>query len=229
MFEPKSSSFSLLEENEREEVAIKYIYKIIMVGNSNVGKSSIASCYTIDFFNEQEGHTIGVSYLTKKIMVNVDNKIEPAKVCIWDTAGQERFFSIIKLYFKGIQGICCVYDQSNISTLRDCEKWLEQTLTHAQLNSDGTRPPIVLIGNKNDIIDPNNDTTYKLRETYVNEFIKKYNVHHIVCSARKNENINEIFDYLIKNMEYKKVNNVVKGESFQMRVRDDICVYCNIS
>lgn len=222
------SSYSSLSslEDEKQDKSIKYIYKVILVGNSSVGKSSIASVYTHSIFDENEGHTIGVSYGTKKVDVNIDNKKEPAKICLWDTAGQERFFSIIKLYFKGISAVCCVYDESSLTSLRDCERWLNETMQHLELKSDGSVPPIVLVGNKTDKCAHYNNFEKKEREDLIQGYITKYNVKHFQCSAKQNENIDDIFDYLIHNMEYIKIRNEVEN---QIQMREDVCLHCCLS
>lgn len=219
------SSFSSLED-EKQDKSIKYVYKIILVGNSSVGKSSIVSVYTNKFFNENESHTIGVSYGTKKIEIEKNNKKEHAKVCLWDTAGQERFFSIIKLYFKGISAVCCVYDESNLNSLRDCERWFTETMQNIEMKSDGSVPPIVLVGNKTDKCIEMSNFEKKEREHLIQTYVEKYNVKHFLCSAKKNENIDEIFNYLIENMEYKQIR---KDAEMQIQMREDVCLHCSIS
>ena len=224
---PHSSFASLDYEENLDDIDVNYAYKVIMIGDSDVGKSSIASVYAMDLFNPNEDHTIGVSYLTKYVNTMIDGESKKAKICIWDTAGQERFFSIIKLYFKDVQGICCVYDESNLNTLRNCEKWLNEVENNVEKNSNGLLPPIILVGNKSDKVNSNNEFDKCQKELLLEYIINKFDVHHIVCSAKKGDNIHKIFDHLLNHMEYKKIKDYnAKQLVFK---RENICFHCSIS
>ena len=86
------SSFTSLENSEDDNAQdVKYVYKVIMIGDSGVGKSSIASVYALDVYNPNEDHTIGVSYVTKYVTTTINGESKQAKLCIWDTAGQNDF------------------------------------------------------------------------------------------------------------------------------------------
>ena len=106
----------------------KDVYKVIVIGDSGCGKTSISQKYARNFFSGKEENTIGVSYLTKQYKEEETGKIK--KICIWDTAGQERYFSLIKLYFKRARGVICVYDISQLNTLKNCETWLSEIMSY---------------------------------------------------------------------------------------------------
>lgn len=222
------SSFTSLENSENDnEYNVNYVYKIIMIGDSGVGKSSIASVYALDVYNPNEDHTIGVSYLTKYVDTVINDEPTKAKVCIWDTAGQERFFSIIKLYFKGVQGICCVYDESNLDTLRNCEKWLNEVRNNVEKNSNGVLPPIILVGNKSDKQDSKNEFHKCQKELLLEYIMNKFDVHHIVCSAKQGINIEKIFEHLLSHMKYKKIKSS-RRNPLDIK-RENTCFQCNLS
>lgn len=222
------SSFTSLETSEDDnEFGVKYLYKVIMIGDSGVGKSSIASVYALDVYNPNEEHTIGVSYLTKYVNATINGESKKAKICIWDTAGQERFFSIIKLYFKGVQGICCVYDESNLDTLRNCEKWLNEARNNVEKNSNGIFPPIILVGNKGDKVKSNNEFNKCQKDLLLEYIMNKFDVHHIVCSAKKGDNIQKIFDHLLHHMEVKEIKDTYT-KKLDMN-REHVCFHCVVS
>ena len=130
-------------------------YKVIMIGDSGTGKTSISLQYCLDHFNEKEANTIGVSYLSKYMYQENEDKSDKklCKICIWDTAGQERFMSIVKLYYKQLNGIFCVYDVNNVTSLFNTEKWINESLS---VHKDPSKVPLILFGNKNDIYDESN-------------------------------------------------------------------------
>ena len=185
------------------------MYKIIMLGDSNTGKTSFVQQYSINQFYNKESNTIGVSYITKIIKSPKTNN--QAKVCIWDTAGQDRFFSIVKMYFKFAMGICCVYDITNINSLKNCERWLDESLSHINGNNyenlsqnkdeyEEPKVPILLIGNKIDLVQEKNNFNEKYRNKIIDTYILKYNLVHYECSAKTGENVNEAILELISRM-----------------------------
>lgn len=118
------------------------VYKIIIVGDSCVGKSTFFQLLQKNKYF-QNGSTVGVDYAT--IYYNIEGK--QVKIIIWDTGGQERFNSIVRLYFRNACGIILMYDLNNISTLNNLEKWLN--LIEYE-NACKHKHPILLIGNKKD-------------------------------------------------------------------------------
>ena len=121
-----------------------YLFKLIIVGDTNVGKTNIMSKYIKDQFNITSKSTIGVEFGTK--ILEIDNK--KVKAQIWDTAGQERYKSITSAYYKGAKGAFIVYDITNKSTFESVDKWIKD------LNSYGDKNlTMLLIGNKSDLED----------------------------------------------------------------------------
>lgn len=184
----------------------KEIYKVIVVGNSGVGKTSLTQKYVLDKFMENELNTIGVAYLTKNFINKKGiNKIK--KMCFWDTAGQERFFSIVQMYFKDCQGVVCVYDITNIKSLIDCEIWIKEAIKNIKdEKKEELNIPIFLLGNKNDVIESSEmkQHQYILQKEQIDSLVKyyetTYNVKHYKTSAKNGENLDEIFEELMSQM-----------------------------
>jgi small GTP-binding protein len=119
------------------------IYKIVLIGDSGVGKSNLLSRYTKNEFSTNTKTTVGVEFGAKKFEID-DSKI---KAQIWDTAGQERYKSITSCYYKGAKGGILVYDISKKESFQNVDKWLQEFKKNA--DSDAC---FILIGNKCDLI-----------------------------------------------------------------------------
>jgi len=119
-----------------------YLFKIVLIGESGVGKSNLLSRFTRNEFNQDSKSTIGVEFATRTI--NVDGKVVKAQ--IWDTAGQERYRAITAAYYRGAVGALLVYDISKHATFVNVARWLKELRDHADSNI-----VIMLVGNKSDL------------------------------------------------------------------------------
>ncbi|XP_061977394.1 ras-related protein RABA1d isoform X2 [Populus nigra] len=126
----------------RAEDDYDYLFKVVLIGDSGVGKSNLLSRFTRNEFSLESKSTIGVEFATRSL--NVDSKVIKAQ--IWDTAGQERYRAITSAYYRGAVGALLVYDVTRHSTFENVERWLRELRDH-------TDPSIVvmLIGNKSDL------------------------------------------------------------------------------
>lgn len=123
---------------------VDHVFKIVIVGDAGVGKSSIMLQFTDDHFDDHVPSTIGVDFKFKVLTIG-GQKI---KVIIWDTAGQERFRTLTSSYYRGAQGIILVYDVTRKDTFDNLSVWLQEV---EQYSADGGRDVIkVLVGNKVD-------------------------------------------------------------------------------
>lgn len=104
------------------EAAHDYLFKIILIGDSGVGKTSLMKRYTDDVYVKDAASTIGVDFKIKTIMVN--NK--KVKLQIWDTAGQERFRAIVSHYYRGAHGIMLVFDMLNKESFEHLKDWMAE-------------------------------------------------------------------------------------------------------
>lgn len=118
------------------------VLKVIIIGDSGVGKTNILTRYCEGIFKESYVATIGVDFKIKLIQ-HGDKKV---KLQIWDTAGQERFKNITQTYYKGAAGIILVYAINNIESFRNLNSWIRQIENTS--NEDST---IILLGAKSDL------------------------------------------------------------------------------
>ncbi|KAL1923905.1 uncharacterized protein VTP21DRAFT_6940 [Calcarisporiella thermophila] len=119
-----------------------YLFKVVLIGDSGVGKSNLLSRFTRNEFNLESKSTIGVEFATRSIQV--DGKTIKAQ--IWDTAGQERYRAITSAYYRGAVGALLVYDITKHSTFENVTRWLKELRDHADSNI-----VIMLVGNKSDL------------------------------------------------------------------------------
>ena len=160
------------------------IFKMILVGDSGVGKTNILSRYVNNEFSESTKSTVGVELGYKIEEVN-NTKV---KVQIWDTAGQERYKSITNTYYKGAKGALIVYDISRKESFLNVDKWIGDLKEFGEENVC-----ILLIGNKCDL--------ENIRQVSTDEVSKKaqqYNIGFCETSALSAKNIDFAFQKLIK-------------------------------
>ncbi|KAK9759528.1 Rab GTPase ypt31, variant 2 [Basidiobolus ranarum] len=119
-----------------------YLFKVVLIGDSGVGKSNLLSRFTRNEFNLESKSTIGVEFATRTIQV--ENKTIKAQ--IWDTAGQERYRAITSAYYRGAVGALLVYDIAKHVTYENVNRWLKELRDHADSNI-----VIMLVGNKSDL------------------------------------------------------------------------------
>jgi len=119
-----------------------YLFKVVLIGDSGVGKSNLLSRFTRNEFNLESKSTIGVEFATRSI--GVDGKTVKAQ--IWDTAGQERYRAITSAYYRGAVGALLVYDIAKHTTYVNVTRWLKELRDHADSNI-----VIMLVGNKSDL------------------------------------------------------------------------------
>ncbi|CAJ1062868.1 ras-related protein Rab-11A-like [Xyrichtys novacula] len=119
-----------------------YLFKVVLIGDSGVGKSNLLSRFTRNEFNLESKSTIGVEFATRSIQVEG----KTVKAQIWDTAGQERYRAITSAYYRGAVGALLVYDIAKHLTYENAERWLKELQDHADSNI-----VIMLVGNKSDL------------------------------------------------------------------------------
>jgi len=119
-----------------------FLFKVVLIGDSGVGKSNLLSRFTRNEFNLDSKSTIGVEFATRTI--SVDGKTVKAQ--IWDTAGQERYRAITSAYYRGAVGALLVYDIAKQQTYANVTRWLKELRDHADSNI-----VIMLVGNKSDL------------------------------------------------------------------------------
>ncbi|GMH30962.1 hypothetical protein Nepgr_032805 [Nepenthes gracilis] len=127
-----------------DEQTENYLFKIVLVGDSAVGKSNLLARFARDEFYPNSKSTIGVEFQTQKMEING----KEIKAQIWDTAGQERFRAVTSAYYRGAVGALLVYDISRRQTFESIGRWLNELQTHSDMNVI-----TMLVGNKSDLKD----------------------------------------------------------------------------
>lgn len=160
------------------------IYKLLLVGDSGVGKSCLLLRFVEDKFNPSFITTIGIDFKIRTIEVD-GAKI---KLQVWDTAGQERFRTITTAYYRGASGIIIVYDVTDERTFENVRNWYQAVNQHASEDAQ-----LFLVGNKNDNTDLR-AVSYEQGEALA----KEWGVPFLETSAKTNENVEELFLKLAK-------------------------------
>jgi len=183
-----------------------YTFKIVMIGDSGVGKSCILLRFADDKFNENFYATIGVDFRFKNVMI--DDK--SVKLQIWDTAGQERFKTITSAYYRGADGIIIVYDITDRNSFAHIKDWLDDVNKYTDDN-----PLKIIVGNKIDLIKDkqisNNDMKTMTAQTGI-EIIE--------CSAKDSIKINDLMEILTKKLIEKRKNEGNKNTTKSMVLND---------
>ena len=182
-------------------------YKILILGDTQVGKSCFLTRYADNSFQDEYLSTIGMDYKIKNYQAEDGSTI---KLYIWDTAGQDRFRSITRNYYKGADGIILIYDITKQDTFENVRNWINNIKDEAP-----DRVVLILVGNKVD--DERNRVVPKSEGE---EIAKEFNLPFFECSAKSDINVTPVFDTLIKkiievnpkNREGQKLNQNKKTE-----------------
>ena len=186
-------------------MAAKYILKILTLGDTSVGKSSIVLRFTEEKFDDNQFSTIGIDFKTKFIKRG-DSSI---KVLIWDTAGQEKFQNIARQYYKGANGVLLIYDIGNRKSFQRIDFWLKELKDNNRLEELF----ICLVGNKIDMEDKR-EITREEGEKYA----KDNNIIFFEVSAKTGDGINLLFDKVI-NGSMEKVFSVIEKDEGDDKIR----------
>ena len=167
--------------NNKTSSDYKYIFKLILIGNSGVGKSSIIQRYMKQTFEESYKCTIGVDFLMKTLEIN--NKT--VKLQLWDTAGQEKYKSMVASYYRGANVALVVFDLTNHSSFDSLPLWIENYYKNGPEQKN-----IILIGNKNDLVEERQVTKEEAEL-----FSETNNMMYFETSAKEGDNIEYVFNY----------------------------------
>jgi len=159
-----------------------YQFRICLIGDSFVGKTSLMKRYYEQNFNEDYLNTVGCDF--KVVSLEVDMKA--IKLQIWDTAGQERFKAISVNYFRSAHGFIFVFDITKKESLVNIENWI-----NTAFGSNKNNLYNILIGNKSDL-----SSSREVSQEEAVEFAMKYEMPYLETSAKENENVDVMFHYL---------------------------------
>ena len=169
---------------------VEFVFKILLLGDSEVGKSCFLMRYSDNVFVENYITTIGLDYKLKSVKLDSGKTI---KVQLWDTAGQDKYRTIAKNYFKGSHGILLLYDVTKQSSFQNIRDWIQDIREEVS-----QKAIIFLIGNKIDLVDKR-----KISKEKGLELAEEYKLPFFEASAKSGENVDEVFKAL-----YKKISEV---------------------
>ena len=203
------------EENSIEEEFDEKI-KLMVLGDSSVGKSSILTKYCKNEFMSKYITTIGIDFQIKYL--NINNK--RIKLQIWDTAGQERYRVVTKNYFNTSNGFVIIYDITSRESFNNINNWMEQIESIV-----GDRVKCIIFGNKNDLV-----SERKVQKEEGEELAKRYNCSFFETSAKEGNNIEEGFKSItleiiekLKNSKVKKDNGTTILKSKKNKQKKNCC------
>lgn len=185
-----------------------YLFKVVLIGDSGVGKSNLLSRFTRNEFCLESKSTIGVEFATRS--VQIDGKTIKAQ--IWDTAGQERYRAITSAYYRGAVGALLVYDITSFESFNNARKWLTELRDHSDSNI-----VVLLAGNKNDLS--------HLRAVSVeqaHEFANSEDLTTIETSALNSSNVEQAFTDLLSMTYSVMCKETLQGASPSVSHRQDI-------
>ena len=179
----------------------EHSFKILLLGDTSVGKTCFLKRYTEDTFQDAYLSTIGFDFKFKMVTLKNGKQV---KVQLWDTAGQERFRTIAKSYYKGAHGIILIYDVSNPKTYDNIKKWLAQIKEEAS-----SKVCIILVANKID------HEERVVTEEEGEKLAKSFNLKIFESSAKENINVTEAFQEVIENISVNYSNIMTSGNKLQ--------------
>jgi len=180
-----------------EEAEFDFLFKLLLIGDTSVGKSCLLLRFADDEFTKDYISTIGVDFKIKTL--TMDSKT--VKLQIWDTAGQERFRNITSSYYRGAHGIIIVFDVTNTKSLKNVEDWLGEIDKHALQTVDK-----LLVGNKCDLV---HQRVVSMAEA--KEFATSHGLPYIETSAKDSTNVDDAFHKLAGLVKMRMVNNRTNG------------------
>ena len=186
-----------------------YLFKVLLIGDSGVGKSSLLLKFTDRVFTDHYISTIGVDFKIQTLQM--DDKI--IKLQLWDTAGQERFRTITTSYYRGAHGIIIVFDITDKESFANIKTWITEIDRFA---SDNVCK--ILIGNKSDL-----EKHREVSKEDAKELANKYKIDYIEASAKDSTNVQQLFVELtrqIKEANVQKHINKIPEEKVNLIGKD---------
>lgn len=160
-----------------------YMFKILIIGNSSVGKTSFLFRYADDSFTSAFVSTVGIDFKVKTVI----RREKRMKLQIWDTAGQERYRTITTAYYRGAMGFILMYDVTNEESFNSVQDWVTQIKTYSWDNAQ-----VILVGNKSDM-EAERVVTYDRGKQLADQLGLEF----FETSAKENVNVKNVFERLV--------------------------------
>ncbi|CAF1136818.1 unnamed protein product [Rotaria sp. Silwood1] len=165
--------------NYTADVEFDILFKILIIGDSGVGKSTILQRFAHDYFSTEYVATIGVDFQIRTL--EIDSK--RCKLQIWDTAGQDRFKCVVSSFYRNAHGVIICFDITDLESFRNVNNWLEEATRYCP-----EQTPMILIGTKSDL-KSRRMVSYEMIKTYAEQKQLSY----LETSSKTNENVEKCF------------------------------------
>lgn len=190
------------------------LYKIVLVGDSGVGKTHLLSRYLFGTLPKRSQSTIGVEFATRTTHLPSGENINAQ---IWDTAGQERFRAITRVHYRGAGGALLVYDLANRQSFYGVQKWLEDLRKHACVGV-----VIMLVGNKLDL-DRADPSARKVDRAEAAALAERFGLLFSEVSAVTMEGVQEAFERVLLQVHQKKLEQKSQGVTISSQPKAQNC------
>eukprot|EP00759_Apiculatamorpha_spiralis_P048129 PhF_6_TR43490/c0_g1_i1/m.66754/K07889/RAB5C; Ras-related protein Rab-5C len=183
------------------------VFKIVVVGEASVGKSSLAYRFVKNEFDDFQEATVGAACLSKLVTSKQGNMM---KIELWDTAGQERYRTMAPLYYRNARVALILYDVTNSDSLTKAESWIQELREKLR----DALPRIILVGNKRDL--PRTSPSC-VASAAVEQIVKSYDIMHFETSAKTGEGVSELFDSIILGLDVQNGAGVNQSSSYSQQ------------
>lgn len=196
----KSQSIKIKKETNEDN--FDNIFKIIMLGNSNVGKTSFITRVALNQFQLETKSTIGIDYYTQYVETYIENKLIKSKIQLWDTAGQDRYKSLTSNYYRNANCLIAMFAIDDIKSFENLKNWIRD---FTNLNNDIL---LVIVGAKSDL-----NYKRKISSNDATQYAKSLNAKYFEVSSLEDvgckELLNKIILKLVEIKKTKKIDNKI--------------------
>ncbi len=162
-----------------------FIYKVCVIGNGGVGKTSAVKRYSDGTFNEQYQVTVGVQHSSQTIRIDSDTGPTDVKVIVWDLGGQDKFKFVRPMFYRAARGLVLMFDITNRESFEALPKWINEAETNI-----GTSVPMIIAANKTDL--SNHEVKIHEIEDYANSIDAEF----VMTSVKTGDNVQNLFKML---------------------------------